>query len=134
MIDSGVFSYINVLNKAADASWTRNEVLANNMANSSTPNYKRQDVTFETYLQSALLGSKAGTTEYNSLDKTVKNLNLNTLNSTTYTDMATLSYRQDGNNVSMETEQAELASNQIRYQALTDSMTAEFDRIKSVLS
>ena len=46
MIDSGVFSYINVLNKAADASWTRNEVLANNMANSSTPNYKRQDVTF----------------------------------------------------------------------------------------
>ena len=88
MIDSGVFSYINVLNKAADASWTRNEVLANNMANSSTPNYKRQDVTFETYLQSALLGSKAGTTDYNSLDKTVKNLNLNTLNSTTYTDMA----------------------------------------------
>ena len=81
-----------------------------------------------------MLGSKAGTTDYNSLDKTVKNLNLNTLNSTTYTDMATLSYRQDGNNVSMETEQAELASNQIRYQALTDSMTAEFDRIKSVLS
>lgn len=134
MIDSGVFSYINVLNKAADASWTRQDVISNNIANASTPNFKRQDVAFESYLQTALMGSKAGGTGSNSLDKVVKNLNLNSINATTYTDLASYSYRQDGNNVSMETEQAELASNQIRYNALTDSISYEFERIKSVLS
>ncbi len=134
MIDSGVFSYINVLNKAADASWTRQEVISNNMANTSTPNFKRQDVAFESYLQTALMGAQSGGTGKNSLDKVVKNLNLNSINATTYTDLASYSYRQDGNNVSMETEQAELASNQIRYNALTDSITFEFERIKSVLS
>ena len=50
MIGSNAYSYINVLDKAADASWIRNEVIANNLANISTPNYKRKDVNFEHYL------------------------------------------------------------------------------------
>ena len=33
MFDSGAFNYINVLDKAADASWIRNEAIANNIAN-----------------------------------------------------------------------------------------------------
>ena len=47
MINSNVFSYINVLDKAADAAWLRNEAISNNLANVDTPNYKRQDVSFE---------------------------------------------------------------------------------------
>ena len=39
-----MFGYVNVLKAAADASWTREEVLTNNIANVDTPNYKRQDV------------------------------------------------------------------------------------------
>ncbi|MBO6197933.1 MAG: flagellar basal body rod protein FlgB, partial [Butyrivibrio sp.] len=42
MINSNVFDYINVMDKAADASWTRNEIIANNIANIDTPGYKRQ--------------------------------------------------------------------------------------------
>ena len=43
MINTNVFDYVNVLNKAADAAWTRNDVLANNIANMDTPDvYKRQ--------------------------------------------------------------------------------------------
>lgn len=34
---SNAYNYINVLDKAADASWTRNDVLANNIANADTP-------------------------------------------------------------------------------------------------
>ena len=37
MINTNVFDYVNVLNKAADAAWTRNDVLANNIANMDTP-------------------------------------------------------------------------------------------------
>ena len=36
MINSNAFDYINVLDKAADASWLRNEVIANNIANVDT--------------------------------------------------------------------------------------------------
>ena len=47
MINSNIYNYVNVLDKAADAAYIRNDVLANNIANASTPNYKRQDVQFE---------------------------------------------------------------------------------------
>jgi flagellar basal-body rod protein FlgB len=127
MIGSNAFNYINVLNKAANATLTRYDVIANNIANVDTPNYKRQDVQFESYLKSAL-------SEGESLDQAVANADLNSLDPTVYTDNADLSYRLDGNNVDMETEQTYLADSQIRYYALLDSMSQEFSRIKTVLS
>ena len=42
MVLSNAYNYINVLDKAADASWTRNDVLANNIANADTPGYKEK--------------------------------------------------------------------------------------------
>ena len=33
MIGSNAYNYINVLNKAADASWLRHTVISNNIAN-----------------------------------------------------------------------------------------------------
>ena len=56
MIRTDAFNYVNVLQKAAGASWTRNDILANNIANVDTPNFKRKDVQFETYLMSSLSG------------------------------------------------------------------------------
>ena len=47
MFDSGAFGYVDVLNKAADNSWLRNEVLTNNIANVDTPGYKRKDVSLK---------------------------------------------------------------------------------------
>ena len=51
----------------------------------------------------------------------------------TYRDHATVSYRLDGNNVDIDTENVELASNQIRYQGLTDSITKQFQGLQSVM-
>jgi flagellar basal-body rod protein FlgB len=127
MIGSNAFNYINLLDKAADASWKRNEVISNNIANVDTPGYKRKDIQFESYLHSALLGD-------NSLDKRVDDIDLDKLDASVYTDYASMSYRLDGNNVDIDTESANLAENQIRYYALLDSMTQEFSRIKTVLT
>ena len=44
MINTNIYNYINVLDKAADAANTRNEIITNNLANVDTPNYKRKDV------------------------------------------------------------------------------------------
>lgn len=128
MILSGAYDYINVLDKAADASWLRESALTNNMANVSTPGFKRQDVNFE-----ELLKSELGRSKYVTLDEKVKNVHLDHLNAKTYTDSANFSYRLDGNNVDIDTEEVELASEQLRYQALTDSVTQEFSRLKSVM-
>ena len=54
MINTNVFDYINVLQKTADAAWIRNDVISNNIANATTPGYKRQDVAFEDELANAL--------------------------------------------------------------------------------
>ena len=129
-MSSGMFGFVNVLKAAADASWTREEVLTNNIANVDTPNYKRQDVDFTTYLRSALSRTNGGSS---SLTNRVNKLNYNDIAIRTYTDNSTLSYRLDGNNVDLSTENVELASEQINYNALIDSMNNEFSRFKTVL-
>ena len=129
MIRSGINNYVNILDKAADAANLRNELLTNNIANVSPPNYKRKDLDFESVLQGELAGEK-------NLSKAVKkaNQNLETLDAQVYTDNASLSYRLDGNNVDINTEEARLAENQIKYQALVDLMNQEFARYNTVLS
>ena len=130
MISSGVFNYINVLGKAADGAWASNTAIANNIANVDTPGYKRQDVSFEEQLQHALKASK-----YPSLDSKVAeaNLHLNRLNPRTYTDIPNWSYRMDKNNVDIDTENVELASNQIKYNGITNSIDSEFANLKLVI-
>ncbi|MDE7327568.1 MAG: flagellar basal body rod protein FlgB [Lachnospiraceae bacterium] len=130
MIGSDVYNYINVLNKAADACWVRNAVLDNNLANVSTPGFKRSDIMFEDYLKKEL--SNAGTEV--SMDRAVAGVNLSNLKATTYVDQKELSYRLDGNNVDVDVENANLAQNTIRYYTLLDSITQEFSRIRMVLN
>ena len=131
MIGSDAYNYINVLNKAAEASWTKNEIIANNIANVDTPDYKRKDLNFESLLSEALSTTSSHT---KNMDKKVANLNVASLNPRVYTEYSELSYRYDGNNVDIDTEQAYLADNQIKYYTLLDSMTHEFNRLKSVLT
>ena len=131
MIGSNAFNYVNVLKKAADASWKRNEVIVNNIANVSTPGYKRKDIQFENYLRRELMRDYSSDDD---LNRRVANVDLDRLGTRVYTDQSELSYRLDGNNVDINTENANLAENQIRYYTLLNSMTQEFSRIKSVLS
>lgn len=130
MFTTNVFDYTNILDKAADASWMRENVITNNIANIDTPGYKRQDIDFESVLQKAL-----GKTKYRSLDKKVRELNqdLGKLTTTSYTDAANYSYRLDRNNVDENTENAELASESLRYQLLTTAITNNFSRMQTVL-
>ena len=130
MITTNAFDYINIMDKAADASWKRESAISNNIANADTPGYKRQDVDFESALKPEL-----GSSKYIPLDKKVRGLNsdLSGLDVSTYTDSSNYSYRLDRNNVDVDTEQVELASEQLRYEMLTTSINEEFNRMKLVL-
>ena len=127
MIQTNAFDYINVLNRAADAAWQRNEAISNNIANVDTPGYKRQDVAFESVLQQAL-----GNNRYQSMDDKVANVNLSRLRGRAYVDYANYSYRLDGNNVDIENENVMLAENQLKYQGLISSINQEFTNLQTV--
>ena len=128
MIQTNAFDYINVLDRAADAAWQRNEALSNNIANVDTPGYKRQDVAFESVLQQAL-----GNNRYESMDDKVANVDLSRLRGRAYLDYANYSYRLDGNNVDIENENVMLAENQLKYQGLISSINQEFTNLKTVM-
>lgn len=128
MINTSVFDYINVLDKAADASWLRNEAISNNIANVDTPGYKRQDVAFESELEKAL-----GKNRYKSMDEKVADIKTSRLEGQPYTDYSNYSYRLDGNNVDIENENVYLAENQLKYQGLLTSITQEFSNLQTVM-
>lgn len=128
MINSSAFDYVDVLGKAADASWKRNEIIANNMANVDTPGYKRQDIDFESQLRRAL-----GNSRYETVDAKVSHVTGTELEPRVYTDSANFSYRLDGNNVDIDTEGVELAANQIKYNGLISSINQEFTNLKLVM-
>ena len=128
MIQTNAFDYINVLDRAADAAWQRNEAISNNIANVDTPGYKRQDVAFESVLQQAL-----GNNRYESIDDKVANVDLSRLRGRAYVDYANYSYRLDGNNVDIENENVMLAENQLKYQGLISSINQEFTNLKTVM-
>ncbi len=128
MIQTNAFDYINVLDRAADAAWQRNEAISNNIANVDTPGYKRQDVAFESVLQQAL-----GNNRYESMDDKVANVDLSRLRGRAYLDYANYSYRLDGNKVDIEIENVMLAENQLKYQGLISSINQEFTNLKTVM-
>ena len=112
-------------------SWQRQTLILNNMANDDTPGYKRQDIEFESVLRKELLD-----VHETSLERAVNKLDDDghKVEGIEYTDYGHYSYRLDGNNVDMDTENVELASETLRYQALMTSTTNEFNRFKSVIS
>ena len=93
-----------------------------------TPGYKRKDLNFE-----GVLSQELGRCKHQSLDKKISELDTSKLTANVNTDHSNYSYRMDGNNVDIDTENVELASEQIKYEALTSSISSQFSRMKSVL-
>lgn len=130
MIQSNAYSYINVLDKALDASNLRETVITNNLANVNTPGYKRREVDFQ-----SLLTQELDKFKWNSLDEKIEDVDLGHLDAGVHFDMQAYGYdyRLDGNNVDVDVENVELASEYLRYQLLSDSVTQEFNRIKTAI-
>lgn len=128
MFQSKVFDYVNVLDRAADASWMRNEAIGNNLSNVDTPGYKRQDVAFEDVLKREL-----GFGRYKTTDAKVAAINTSRLVPTIFTDHGNYSYRLDKNNVDVDTEGVMLAENQLKYQGLMTGINQEFLNLQTVM-
>lgn len=111
-----------------DASALRGKVIANNMANINTENFKKSYVSFEENLTKA-------TNEF-SLKRT-ENVHLKgKLNDSLISvkeDNST-SMRTDGNNVDMDLEKVNQAANSLMYNALITQANSKLNMTKAVIS
>ncbi len=124
---------INILQKALDASLVRNKVIANNIANVDTPNYKACRVEFEEHLRKAINGSKMSAKPTNPKHIPIGGERLERVAPRIIRDKS-ISTRLDGNSVNIDVETAKLANNTILYQALVDQLSAKLARIRTVIN
>ncbi len=127
-----MFEKVDLLTKAMNASWKRNEVITNNIANANTPNFKKSEVVFEELLQDYLKGTtlKGFNTHQKHFD--IGPMDPKALQHKVI-DTGGYSTRRDGNNVDIDVEMAELAKNQIIYNTLATQVNAHFSRLKLVI-
>lgn len=108
----------------------RQQVLAGNIANADTPNYKARDFDFSTALKDAVAGRSGGNLALSSTSG-------RHLQGSSDNGPARLMYRKetqssaDGNTVDMDVERAQFAENAIQYEA---GITFISGKIKTLLS
>ena len=83
----------------------------------------------------SLLRQELDKVKWNSLDEKITDVDLGHLDAGVHFDMQAYgyNYRLDGNNVDVDVENVELASEQLRYQLLSDSVTQEFSRLQTAI-
>ena len=111
-------TYLGVQQDALKVQSKRMEVLAKNLANVDTPNYKAQDIDFKTALAQAGSPGAAlplATTTSNQIGNSATSGDIDTSGALKY--RVPLAPSLDGNTVDAQLEQAAFADNTVRYQA-----------------
>jgi flagellar basal-body rod protein FlgB len=107
------------LERAMSGSALRQQVIANNIANANTPNFKASDVDFHTALEQAF----AGQPTVDQVDSTKFSVQ---------TDSASTG-RMDGNNVDIDQQMANLSENTLDYQSLESVMASRISILKTAI-
>ncbi|NMA03955.1 MAG: flagellar basal body rod protein FlgB [Clostridiales bacterium] len=128
-----MYKNINLLARALDASWKRNEIITNNIANAETPGFKKSVVLFEEILREQLSGGKLKGVVTNPRHIRINDININDIKYKIKTE-DNFSTRMDKNNVDIDVEMAERAKNEIVYNVLTDKIQSNFRRIKFIIN
>ena len=125
-----MFRHIDLMQRGMDAAWMRQDVIAHNIANADTPDYKVQHVKFESILQAALAGE--GTLEGAVTHE--KHIRFGGIPDPARVQPVALTdthftVRMDGNNVDIDHEMSELVANYIRYSMLQTQVSGSFGRL-----
>ena len=126
-------AYLGVHQDALQVYSKRTEVLANNLANADTPNYRARDIDFKSVLAAA--GSPGSTLPLT----TTSSAHLTTATPGS-AQSADLKYRVplapslDGNTVDVQLEQANFAENAVRYQAALTFLSDKFKGLMTAIT
>ena len=125
---------ISVFSQALNLRTQRHQVLASNIANADTPNYKARDFGFEAAMQNAIAGRR----DVGRVD--MARTSGGHIVGAGAGGSAALKYRSetqsavDGNTVDMDVERAQIAENAMQYQILTQLISNKFQGIRSALA
>lgn len=129
---------MQILERGLEASNLRHTVMAQNLANVNTPNYKAARVLFEEYLQRALTGGADQGPTLALVTTHQRHLGAAPVAPAQVRPVVTRDTahagRPDGNNVDLEAEMARVAANQVWYQALARQVNDEFARLRMAAS
>ena len=121
-----------ILQLALDAAAEKQRASAHNLANVNTPNFKRQEVSFEKKLKEALFSApklKLTKTHEKHLPRELK---LSDLQHEVVTDHST-SMRNDGNNVDIDREMVLWTMNQMHFNAVTQVLNSRYSTLRYIL-
>ena len=122
------------LERSMDATALRSQLIAHNLANVNTPNYKRVDLDFASVLADATATNDAALpmtrTDARHLSATADD---GTASQFQVTREWRTAAREDGNNVDVEFEMARDAENTLHFQALAASWKQQISRLKMAI-
>lgn len=125
MIDP-VFKSDNYLlaRKLLDASVTRQQAIASNIANAETPGYKRLDVAadFATQLRNKMANGESLSSSAESLEPSIVQ------------DVHARVMRPDGNTVEVEKELLEMNKNSVEYDFLTELVSRNIKQLRMAIT
>jgi flagellar basal-body rod protein FlgB len=119
---SGADSYLQA---ALSGLAARQRTIANNVANTDTPNFKASEVRFEDVLKNAISRGRPGSPPNQAA--------LNTAAGRTSIDTSTAT-RSDGNNVDIDREMEMLGEANLTYSALTQVLATRIGIMRSVVN
>lgn len=119
---------ISALERGLDYSAIKGQAISQNVANVDTPNYKAKSVSFKEVFENVQTNTiSAYKTDVKHLDFKASNRQPGVYSYNNFR------YRHDGNGVDMDKEQANLAENQIYYNALVDRLNGKFNTLQNVI-
>jgi len=127
-----LFLSVDLLERGLQASWTRNAVIRNNIANAETPGFKSSDVEFESAFACSLtdaLGTGGFRPKLTRDKHRDFSQNLPALTPRVVENSDT-SMLFNENNVDIEAENVKLAQNSLYYNTLLSKLNGELTRIK----
>ncbi|MDA9171238.1 flagellar basal body rod protein FlgB [Alphaproteobacteria bacterium] len=105
----------------------RNNILASNIANAATPNYKARDISFEDEINKFSKSGPINTTHNNHI---INNSN-KSINDAYYREPLIASL--DGNTVELAVEQMQFAENTMRYSTTVNFLNGKINKIMTAI-
>ncbi len=124
---------LTILEKFLDESLKKQSVIASNIANANTPNYKAKELNFEEAFKKALgdgednVSLKATDPRHFTDSNSLENLS-------TKVEISSAPARPDGNNVNLEKEMVKLTENNISYNLGIQLITKKLKDIRTAIT
>ncbi|MCY9021588.1 flagellar basal body rod protein FlgB [Priestia megaterium] len=105
----------------------KQQTIAQNITNVDTPNYKSKTVSRTSEFRGLLHN------ELEAYQTDSKHIPFSDSSQRVITQQGNTSYQANGNNVDMDQEMADMAENQIYYEALVDRLNGKFNSLQTVI-